>query len=311
LCNSHVTEAEIVTADGNSLRISADENPEIFWAVKGSAGNFGIVTSLTFRLYPLKDVFGGAVFYPVENAKEALNLYARWTINLPDEVTAAFAFMNVPPLPFVPEVLRGKSVAIIRGCYCGENPEQGEEFFRPVRQKLGNPMLDTFRIMPVTAMDTISKDPVDPMGVLQYGGMLKDLSAEAIETFVKIAGAGSGSPLTIVEFRQLGGALNHSQQDINLMGDQGARFSVNALGATFNPDMAEKVNAHLSLFKELTRPYLTGETFVNYMEVDPTEDCIRSAYTCHDWEKLVKLKTKYDPLNVFRFNRNIPPQKSL
>jgi FAD/FMN-containing dehydrogenase len=305
-----VVTAEMVTADGKCVRVSDYENPELFWALRGSAGNFGVVTSLTFQLYPLTQVYGGAVFYPVEYAQQALSLYARWTTNLPDEITAAVAFMNVPLLPIVPEALRGKSVVIIRGCYCGENAKLGEELFRPVRDELGKPIMDTFGLMPVTAMDTIAKDPVDPMGVLQFGGMLKDLSAEAIETFVKVAGAGSGSPLTIVEFRQLGGALSRRTEDINLMGSHHARFSVNALGATFTPEMIEKVNAHLSLFAEAASPYLTGEIFINYMEVNPAKDRIRSAYTSKDWDELVKLKTKYDPMNIFRFNRNIPPMNS-
>lgn len=302
-----VTAADIVTADGKRLRVNANENTELFWALKGSVGNFGIVTSLTFRLYPLKNVYGGAVFYPVENAPDALNLFARWTATLPDEVTAAFAFMNFPPLPLVPEILRGKSVAIIRGCYCGEKPEHGEELFRPVREELGKPIADTFGVMPVTAMDTISKDPVDPISSIQYGGMLTDLSTEAIKTFVKLAGAGSGSPLIFVEFRQLGGALRNDQ-NINLTGNRGARFSLNAVGTALTPDIAEKVTTHLAHFAEATRHFRTGEVFVNLIEVDPSEDRVRSAYTPDDWERLVALKTKYDPLNIFRFNRNIPPR---
>lgn len=303
-----VTAADIVTADGKCVHANADENAELFWALKGSAGNFGIVTSLTFKLHPLTHVYGGSVFYPVEIASKALNLYARWTKILPDEVTAAFAFMNIPPLPFVPEALRGKSVVVIRGCYCGEEPGRGEELFKPMREELGKPIADTFEIIPVTAMDTITKDPVDPVGVLQYGGMLADLSAEAIEAFVTLAGAGSGSPLIAVDLRQLGGALDNSDGNIELMGNHGARYSINALGATFTPDMTEKVNAYLAHFAAVTRQYLTGEVFMNYMEADPSEERVRAAYTPADWERLVHLKGKYDPLNIFRFNRNIPPE---
>jgi UDP-N-acetylenolpyruvoylglucosamine reductase len=304
---SGITAADIVTADGKRLRLSANEQTELFRALKGSVGNFGIVTSLTFRLYPITHVYGGAVFYPVENAPEALNLFARWTATLPDEVTAAFAFMNFPQLPLVPEVLRGKSVAIIRGCYCGEKPERGEALFRPVREELGKPIADTFGVIPVTAMDTITKDPVDPINSFQYGGMLRDLSPEAIKTFVKLAGAGSESPLIFVEFRQLGGALKNDQS-INLLSKTTARFSMNAIGATLVPEAVEKLTAHLTRFAEETRPFLTGEVFVNLIEFNPSEDRVLSAYTPGDWELLVALKTKYDPLNIFRFNRNIPPR---
>jgi FAD/FMN-containing dehydrogenase len=308
LNSSSAVAADIVTAEGKILHVNDHENPELFWALKGSGGNFGIVTSLEFKLYPLQTVYGGAVFYPVESAHTVLSHYAHWSANLPDEVTTAFAFMNIPPLPFLPEALRGKSVVVIKGCYCGEVAEHGEELFKSVRQEIGQAIVDTFGVMSVTAMDTISKDPVEPMGVLQYGGMLADLSPEVIDAFVNIAGAGSGSPLLMLEFRLLGGALQHNPQNISLMGNGRAKFSVNALGATFTAEMAERVSTYLTRLADNTQQFQTGETFLNFMEVAPTEDRVRSAYTQEDWDRLVSLKAKYDPLNIFRFNRNIPPR---
>ena len=120
-----VVGADVVTANGDLLRLSADENEDLFWGLKGGGGNFGIVTSLEFRLYPLATVYGGAVFYPVEKAPDVLDAYARWSVGLPDEMTTAVAFLNVPPLPLLPEPLRGRSVVVVRGCYCGEKPEDG------------------------------------------------------------------------------------------------------------------------------------------------------------------------------------------
>ncbi len=159
-------------------------------------------------------------------------------------------------------------------------------------------------------MDAISKDPVDPMGVIQYAGMLSDLSPEAIDALVGVAGAGSGSPLLMVEIRQLGGALARTPEHLNPMGSGDARFSLNALGATFTPEMAEGVKAHMARLVEATRPYQTGETFLNFMEVDPAEDRVRAAYPPEDWERLVALKDEHDPENLFRFNRNIPPSSA-
>lgn len=308
LNSASVTQADIVTADGELVRLSAAENPDLFWGLKGGGGNFGIVTALEFRLYPLTTVYGGAVFYPVENAPAVLGLYARWSAELPDEMTTAFAFMNVPPLPFLPEPLRGRSVVVVRGCYCGEQPEDGEELFRPVREGFGKPMMDTFGAMPVAAMDAISKDPVDPMGVIQYAGMLSDVSPKAIDALVEVAGAGSGSRLLMVELRQLGGALTRNPHQPHPMGSGNARFSMNVLGATFTPAMAEGVKTHLARLAEVTRPYQTGATFVNFLEVDPAENRVRAAYPPEDWERLVALKHKHDPQNLFRFNRNIPPR---
>jgi FAD/FMN-containing dehydrogenase len=304
---SSVTGAEIVTAAGDLVRVSADEKPDLFWAVKGGGGNFGIVTSLDFKLYPLKTVYGGAVFYAVEKAEEALIFFANWSKQIPDELTAAIAIMNVPNIPAAPEMLRGRSIVVLKACYCGSDLEAGANIIAPLRS-LGRSILDTFKVMPVAAMDTISRDPVDPMGIVQYGGMIKDLSRETIDAFLKVAGAGSGSPLLMAEFRTLGGVLSKNTGDINLIGDSNARFSINAIGPATTPTIAMKVQTHLKTLAQAMSPYETGEVFLNFMEVDPDASRVRKAYTEEDLHKLIQLKKKYDPENTFRFNRNIRAQ---
>jgi Berberine and berberine like len=219
--------------------------------------------------------------------------------------------MNIPPLPHLPEPLRGRSVVVVKGCFCGERPGDGEQLFRPVRDGLGEPIIDTFRKMPVTEMDRISMDPVDPLGVIQHAELLSDLSPEAVDALVRLAGAGSGSPLTILELRQLGGALVRTPGHQNLLGSGNARFSMNAIGATFTAEMVAGVKAHLGRLVEATRPYQTGETFVNFMEEDPAADRVRAAYPPEDWGRLVALKGEHDPENLFRFNRNIPPASTI
>ena len=307
LNSASVTEAEVVTSGGELVRVSADENADLFWGLKGGGGNFGIVTSLEFRLYPLATIYGGSIFYPVEKAREVLDAYARWSVGLPDEMTAAVTLMNIPPLPRLPEPLRGRSVVVVKGCYCGEKPEDGGEMFRPVRDGLGEPIINTFREMPVSEMDQISMDPVDPLAVVQHAELLSDLSLGAIDALVGVAGAGPGSPLTILELRQLGGALALAPEHLNLMGSGSARFSLNAIGATFTPEMEQGVKDHIARLTAAIRPYRTGETFLNFMEENPAGDRVRAAYTPGDWERLVRLKHRRDPHNLFRFNRNIPP----
>jgi FAD/FMN-containing dehydrogenase len=307
LNSASVTAAEIVTADGRLMRASSTENEDLFWATKGGGGNFGIVVSLEFRLYPLTDVYGGAVYFPGENARDILTRFSEWTKDIPDEVTAALAFMNVPDVPAAPPFLRGRSVVAIKGCYCGDAPGEGELLFEPIR-KLFNPIADTFRAMPVTAMDEISKDPVDPMGVLQYAGMIRDLTPDAIDAVLRGA-TDAASPLLVVELRKLGGALDKTDADMKLMGIAKAQFSLNALGAASTPVMAAQTEASLSRLANITAPHSTGEVFLNSLEIDPTEERVRAAYSQHDWEKLVRLKTQLDPKNLFRFNRNIPPKR--
>ena len=303
-----VREADVVTADGELIRVSAYKNADLFWGLKGGGGNFGIVTSLEFDLYPLTTIYGGNLFYPVERAREVLELYSRWVETLPDEMTSAVAFLNFPPLPQVPDPLRGGSFIAVRGCYCGEPPERGEELLKPWRERIGEPIVDTFRVMPYAAIDAISMDPVDPLGAYGHSELLRELSPEAIETLVEVAGADSGSPLIMLELRQLGGALSRPPADLSPMGHSDSPFIVNGIGATPTPEMARAVQAHLAYVAEAVRPHASGANYVNFVDLDgATPERVRAAYSPEDWERLRALKDRHDPDNLFRFNRNIPP----
>jgi FAD/FMN-containing dehydrogenase len=301
-----VIEAEVVTADGELLRVSADENADLFWGIRGGGGNFGIVTSLEFSLYPLTEVYGGNLFYPIQKAPEVLKHYARWIETLPDEMTTAVVFLNYPPIPEMPPYLSGRSFIAVRAAYSGERPEEGKELMRFWYEGFGEPDVDDMRVMPYAEMDMISMDPVDPVGADVRVERLKDLSPEAIAALVEVAGAGSGSPLVELEIRQLGGALGRAQP--SAIGHRDSRFMMIAIGGTPTPEVAELVRAHHARVSEALRPFATGATYVNFLNLkEATPERVRAAYSPEDWERLVALKDRYDPENVFRFNRNIPP----
>jgi hypothetical protein len=303
-----VREADVVTADGEQLKASVDENADLFWGLKGGGGNLGIVTSLEFALYPLETVYGGGIYYPVEKAPEVLDLYSRWVSDLPDEMTSSVAFLNFPPLPALPEALRGESVISVRACYCGNPPEAGEGLMGSWRELDGPPIVDTFRTMPWSEMNAISMDPTDPVGAYGHVELLRDLSPGTIATLVEVAGADSGTPLTSLELRELGGALARTSSDLSPIGRAGSEFIMNGLGMTPTPEAAKRVQSYLAYVAGAARAHETGATYANFLELDgATPERVRAAYSEEDWERLVALKDRYDPQNTFRFNRNVPP----
>jgi hypothetical protein len=307
-------EADVVTADGELRRVSAYEYPDLFWGLKGGGGNFGIVTSMEFALYPLTSVYGGNLFYSLEQTAEVLDLYSRWVDTLPDEMTTAIAFMNFPPLPELPEPLRGESFIVVRGCYCGDPLEAGEELLRPWRE-FGEPLVDTFGVMPYREMDMISMDPPDPLGIYTHVEMLHELSPEAIDKLVVLAGVESESPLVMLELRQLGGALARPPADLSPIGRRDSRFVMFGLGISptpeATPEVAQRIQGHLARVAEEMRPYETGATYVNFLGLgDWTPERTQTAYPPEDWERLVELKDHYDPDNLFRYNRNITPSSA-
>lgn len=305
-----VVEAEVVTADGELVRVSAEENADLFWGIKGGGGNFGIVTSLEFSLYPLTRVYGGNIFYPIEKAREVLEHYARWIETLPDEFSTAVVFLNFPPIPEIPPYLRGRSFVAVRGAYSGERLEEGKELMRYWYEGFGEPDVDDMRVRPYAQMDAISMDPVDPVAADVRVERLDELSPEAIETLVEVAGAGSGSPLIVLEIRHLGGAMGREPERPSAVGLRDSRFTLEAIGATPTPELAELVRVHHARVAEALRPFVTGATYLNFLDLEEaTPERVRAAYSPEDWDRLVALKDRYDPENVFRFGRNIAPSR--
>jgi FAD/FMN-containing dehydrogenase len=181
-----VVAADIVTADGQLRHVSATQHADLFWALRGASGNFGVVTALEFKLYPVTHVYGGALFFPLERAEEILTAYSRWTETMPDEVTSSVVLFRIPPLPDLPPMLSGNAVITIRAAYLGSE-EAGAALIAPLRA-LGGAILDTFRTMPYTEIGTIANDPTEPMPAWRTTTMLKDLSPETIETILRMDG---------------------------------------------------------------------------------------------------------------------------
>jgi FAD/FMN-containing dehydrogenase len=305
LAAQSVTAAEIVTASGDLLRIGPDSHPDLFWAVRGGTGNFGIVTALEFSLHPVETVYAGNLYYPLDRARDVLEFMAGWSRSVPDELTAAVTFRRFPPAPGVPELLRGQTLVALRGCHCGDLAAAAA-LIDEARTALGAAAVDTFAPIPASALASVSLDPLDPLPGASHSELLSDLTPTVIDTVLELAGPLARSPLVMFEVRQLGGALSVSSDALSPMAHSRARFSVNAIGVSFDPAQTEAVHSHLHRVADLLGPLATGENYVNFLDLDgATPERIRSAYSRADFERLVSIKASYDPRNAFRFNRNL------
>ena len=202
-----VLRAEVVTADGQLVAASPDERPDLFWGIKGGTGNLGIVTALEFALHPVRQVYGGNLFYPLDRAADVLGFFAAVEPVGAARTDVGGHVPDLPPLPTVPEPLRGSKLVALRGCFCGD-PADGEALIDQARAALGPAKIDTFAEMPAAGLAAISMDPPDRLGFMGHIELLRDLTPDTIDALIDLAGPDAQSPLAMLEVRQLGGAIS-------------------------------------------------------------------------------------------------------
>src|SRR5215468_4953055 len=204
LAANSVTAAEIVTPDCRLRRADADHEPDLFWAVRGAGGSVGVVTALEMRLYAVRELYAGTLFFPIERAAEVLKTWRAWTATVPDEVTSVGRILRLPPLPGVPEPLRGRAFALVEAAYLGD-AASGAELIQPLR-RLG-PDVDTFATIPAPALQQLNMDSDQPVPNQGDGAFLAGFPDAAIDALVAVAGPDADAPLAAIEIRHLGGAL--------------------------------------------------------------------------------------------------------
>ncbi|HEX8064989.1 MAG TPA: FAD-binding oxidoreductase [Thermoleophilaceae bacterium] len=308
LAANSVQAVELVTADGGLLRADRDTEPDLFWALRGGGGSFGVVTAIEFALHPVADLYAGAMFFPFERASEVLHAWREWTAATPDEVTSVGRILQLPPVPDIPEPLRGGSFAVVEAAFLGTEAD-GAELLRPLRE-LG-PGMDTLAAAPLTALSGLHMDPEHPVPALTEHSMIRDLPAEGVDAFVGAAGPGSGSPLLTVELRQLGGALARPEPGHGASAALDGEFAMFAVGVPSDspevlskPEIAAAVVAGLGQVKAALAPYATGRGYSNFVETARGMAGLFDAETCG---RLSAVKAKHDPGNVFRANHPIEP----
>jgi FAD/FMN-containing dehydrogenase len=290
--------AEVVTAGGELITASADEHGDLFWALRGGGGNFGIVTELEFRLYPADPLYGGMAFFDAARAPAALARYRDWALDEPDESNTALVVMTLPPLPQVPEALRGRRVLMLRSLYAGDAAE-GERVIAPLLEAAGEPLMGGFA--PLTYGDTATMmGPPPPPAV---GEVHIEFFRDVPDDVLDVVADPDGPPVAI-EFRHWGGEMARPGDDAGPIGHRDVPFSVVVTSLAQDRAGWPAAKADADEIVARLRPYATGASFLNFLG-DPART--RDAYTPADYERLREVKATYDPDNVFHRGHNIPP----
>ncbi|NMO55413.1 FAD-binding oxidoreductase [Actinoplanes sp. TBRC 11911] len=296
---------DLVTADGVLRHVTPDTEPELFWAVRGGKGNFGVVTAIEVGLVPVVRLYGGVLVFPGDCIAEVVGTWSRWTTDQPDAMTSSVGLLRVPPFPPFPELLRGKLIAQVRVAYLGGTRE-GERLIEPLRA-IGPRLLDTVAEMPFAEIYSIYNEPVDPLPFHDRSLLLRDLPAGAVEALVQLAGPAADSPVVLTELLHLGGALTLPAFHPSAVGARDAGFALHTLGLA-SPDEMAALNLHLDELIQRLAPWSTGRQNVNYLSAaDANAEGVRRAYESDTWDRLVAVKRTYDPDNIFRVNFNINP----
>lgn len=304
LAADSVRRFEVVTADGEVRWVSREEHSDLFWGLRGGGGSLAIITGMEIELYPVTRVFGGNLVYPTALAGEIYVRYREWVKSLPNAFTTSVAVMHYPPLPELPDFLRGQSVVMVRGCYAGPVAE-GEALLQPWLA-WQTPIANLFGPMSFAQADTISSDPIEPLPALASGAWLRELSDEAIETLVHYGvGDGRPSPLSMAEVRHAGGAMRNQTSATSPIGHRDAAYVLSLVAVTPTPEVYGQVARYMAEFKAELSPALDG-VYMNFLDGDETRERTKDAYALENYERLMRLKTKYDPQERLCHSFNIP-----
>jgi len=291
---NQVTAVELVTADGELLRVDRDNEPDLFWALRGGGGNFGVVTAIEFRLFPITSVYAGHLWFPVERSAEVLKAWRDWTETLPDEMTSVGRILQFPPIPEIPEPMRGNSFVIVEGIWSGDDVAAANALLEPLRA-LG-PAMDTFDSIPMTALSQLHMDPESPVPGLGDGGTLELLTDEAIDVFVEGV---VGKPLVSAEIRHLGGAVGRPNAEHGALSAFDAPYLTFAVGMLPVEELRPVVGAAVHGLMEALEPWASGHTYLNFAEGRRES---RTLWTEAAHRRLKRIKARVDPENLIRSN---------
>ena len=300
LATNSILAVEIVTADGQVRRVDHDSDHDLFWAVRGGGGNFGLVTALELRLYPIADAYAGMLLWDRRHADVVVREWARWSASAPDEVTTSLRVMSFPPMPELPEFIRGRQLVVIDGAVLSDDGA-AEELLAPLRALA--PEMDTFARVPAAALSRLHMDPEGPTPAVSGSIMLDGLPDEAIDAFLAEVGPGSTSTLLAAELRQLGGALGRAHHGAGALPRLDAAYAGFFVAIAATPEMAAQGLLDAKRLEAVLAPWSRGRSFLNFSEgrVDTS-----TAFDHDVWVRLGNVRAKVDPDGVFVANHQIP-----
>jgi hypothetical protein len=300
----NLLEADVVLASGELVTASATENSDLFWALRGGGGNFGVVVSFLFKLQPAHTVYGGPMLWNIEDSKEMMTWYNDFITTAPDNINGFFAFLTVPPFEPFPAHLHMKKMCGVVWCYTGDL-DKAEEVFKPIRA-YKTPALDFAGPIPVPALQTMF-DGLYPPGLMWYwkADFVKDLHEVSIDIHTKF-GNEMPTPLSSMHMYPVNGAAGRVDKNDTAWNYRDANYAVVIVGIDSDPANKDNIISWARNYWNALHPFSAGGAYVNFM-MDEGEDRIKATYG-DNYKKLVAIKTKYDPTNLFRVNQNIKPE---
>lgn len=298
----HVRSFDVVTADGRLRSVDSQHEPDLFALLRGGKGNLGVVTSVTFDLFPLEDFYAGGLFYPGTAAQEVLTAFSQWAPDLPENVATSIALLRLPDMEIVPEPMRNQFLVHLRFCHVG-GAEDGARVLAPMREVVP-PVIDMVAPMSYLDIDQIHLDPPVPVPFIHTGEFLREFNADVIAALLEHAGPGTECPLLEVEIRLMGGAYARVNDFQDAVSGRDEPFILVLVGLMAPPNIEAIPGAITAVLKSMT-PHASGRTFVNLHGIPGDETDRARAWSEEAYARLVQAKSVYDPNNLLRFQHAV------
>ncbi|GAA3633770.1 FAD-binding oxidoreductase [Microlunatus ginsengisoli] len=300
MATNSLTAVELVLADGSHVRADRTQNAELFWALRGGGGSFGVVTALEFRLYPIETAYAGMLVWDQRDAEKVLRRWADWAPGAPDEITTSFRLLNLPPIPDIPEPFRGRRLAVIDGAVLGSD-ERGAELVAGLREL--RPELDTFGRVSAPALARLHMDPEGPTPSAGESSLLAAMPDAAVDALLAEVGPDTTTSLLATELRQLGGQLSRPHPNGGALDRIEGDFLLFGVGMALSPEMGAQVAADARRLNAVLAPWANGSTYLNFAE---TVVDAKTGYAAESWNRLRAIRSVVDPDGVFQANHVVP-----